>query len=111
VEYSVRIEPSAEADLETVYDYLENNFGEKVADHRYEELHRFCRNLGLFPWRGAPRPGFSSDFRLGFFKRRAIVAYAIDEGNKAVSLLRVFMAGANFDASLKHDSTLHPYQE
>ena len=59
-----------------------------------------CEGLALFPLRGVPREDIRPGLRVTHHKGRALIAYAVDEAARTVSVLGIFYGGQDYEAVL-----------
>ena len=62
-----------------------------------------CEGLALFPLRGVPREDIRPGLRVTHHKGRTLIAYAVDEGTRTVSVLGIFYGGQDYEAALSGD--------
>jgi plasmid stabilization system protein ParE len=62
-----------------------------------------CERLALFPLRGAPRNDIRPGLRVTHHRGRTLIAYAVDQGARLVSVIGVFYGGQDLDAALSTD--------
>lgn len=88
--------PEARDDLDSLYAWIADQSGERVADHFIGRLRSFCFNLTLAPERGRRRDELLPGLRLLGYRRRATIAFTIQ--GDAVVILRIAYRGRNVDA-------------
>jgi len=62
-----------------------------------------CEGLALFPMRGVPREDIRPGLRVTHHKGRTLIAYAVDDGTRTVSVLGIFYGGQDYEAALFGD--------
>ena len=62
-----------------------------------------CEGLAFFPLRGVPREDIRPGLRVTHHKGRTLIAYAVDEDTRTVSVLGIFYGGQNYEAVLSGD--------
>lgn len=62
-----------------------------------------CERLALFPMRGVPRDDIRPGLRVTHHRGRTLIAYAVDEAARLVSVIGVFYGGQDLDAALSTD--------
>lgn len=62
-----------------------------------------CERLAIFPLRGAPRDDIRPGLRVTHHRGRTLIAYAVDEAARLVSVIGVFYGGQDLDAALWPD--------
>ena len=59
-----------------------------------------CEGLALFPLRGVPRGDIRPGLRVTHHKERTLIAYAVDDDTRTVSVLGIFYGGQDYEAVL-----------
>lgn len=59
-----------------------------------------CEGLALFPMRGVPREDIRPGLRVTHHKGRTLIAYAVDDDTRTVSVLGIFYGGQDYEAAL-----------
>lgn len=59
-----------------------------------------CEGLAVFPLRGVPREDIRPGLRVTHHKGRTLIAYAVDENTRTVSVLGIFYGGQDYEAVL-----------
>ena len=62
-----------------------------------------CEGLALFPLRGVPREDIRPGLRVTHHKGRTLIAYAVDEGTRTVSVVGIFYGGQDYEEALSAD--------
>lgn len=62
-----------------------------------------CEGLALFPLRGVPREDIRPGLRVTHHMGRTLIAYAVDEGMRTVSVVGIFYGGQDYDEALSAD--------
>jgi plasmid stabilization system protein ParE len=62
-----------------------------------------CEGLALFPLRGVPREDIRPALRVTHHKGRTLIAYAVDDDTRRVSVLGIFYGGQDYEAALSGD--------
>jgi plasmid stabilization system protein ParE len=62
-----------------------------------------CERLALFPLRGVPREDIRPGLRVTHHKGRTLIAYAVDDDTRTVSVLGIFYGGQDYEAALSGD--------
>ena len=63
-----------------------------------------CESLALFPMRGVPREDIRPGLRVTHHKGRTLIAYAVDEGARIVSIVGVLYGGRDLQSALSVDA-------
>jgi plasmid stabilization system protein ParE len=76
--------------------------GAPVAGARYvDAMVDYCMKLHAFPHRGVARDDLISGLRITHFRKRAIIAYLVDDAT--VSIVGVFYGGQDYESALTPD--------
>lgn len=59
-----------------------------------------CEGLALFPLRGVSREDIRPGLRVTHHRGRTVIAYAVDQGLRLVSILGVLYGGQDLDQAL-----------
>lgn len=62
-----------------------------------------CEGLALFPLRGVPREDIRPGLRVTHHKGRTLIAFAVDEDTRTVSVLGIFYGGQDYEAAMSGD--------
>jgi len=90
--------PEAHQDLRDLYDWIAGVATPGVALAYIERIETFCRGLPHAAERGRNRDDIRQGLRIVGFKRRAAIAFAVNE--TAVTILRVFHGGRDWENAL-----------
>jgi toxin ParE1/3/4 len=96
--HDVIFAPEASDDLESLLVYLIEKAGPDIARRYVANIEEFCLGLTRFPQRGLARDDLRSGLRITGFKRKASIAFTVED--QTVYILRIFHAGReiSFDA-------------
>ena len=97
--HTVGFTPESEDQLAELYNYIATQASPEVAYEYTEAVIAFCEGLGQFPGRGTPRDDIRPAMRVTNYRRRTVVAYAI-QGDR-VSILGVFYGGQDYESALR----------
>lgn len=97
-DYAVVFSPEAEEHLASIYRYIARAATPDVAARYVEDILTFCEELRTFPFRGASRDDIRVGLRTTTYRRRVVVAFAVDEAQ--VSIIGVFYGGRDYEALL-----------
>ena len=89
--------PSAEADLNELYDYLSERAGPDRAIAYIGRIERACDALRDFPKRGSSRDDLAPRIRLIGFERRASIAFLVEP--ECVRIVRIFYGGRDIEGN------------
>lgn len=98
--YAVGFAPEADDQLEALFVYVAGRSSVATAGRFLSTVVQACERLALFPHRGVPRDDIRPGLRMTHHKGRTIVAYAVDDAQRRVTILGVFYGGQNYEARL-----------
>lgn len=102
--YSVVFAPEAQAQLLALYHYIAGQ-GAPISAERYTEaIGDYCETMSTFPKRGTQRDDIRPGLRVTNYQGVSIIAFAVDEANKSVSIIGVFSGGQDFETLRPDDS-------
>ncbi len=100
--YNVVISEVAITQLDALYFCIAENGGEKTAEAFVGGIQQFCLKLADFPHRGSHRDLTSvPGLRTVGYKRRATIAFTVDDDRASVTILGVFYGGQDFERYLE----------
>jgi toxin ParE1/3/4 len=98
--YTVVFAPEAEDDLVEIYEYIAEH-GSPVNAARYTEaIVAHCETLKSFPHRGMQRDDIRPGLRITNYRKRAVIAFEVDDESARVSILGVYYGGRDFERAL-----------
>lgn len=95
--HKLLIRPSAESDLDSLYEYIAQQSPRNAIEFT-RRIRAKCEELTLFPERGAPREDLESGLRLFGFERRAVILFRV--GRSEVEIVRVLYGGRDLQRIL-----------
>jgi toxin ParE1/3/4 len=99
--YTVVFAPEAEAQLADLYHYIAKEASPKIAFEYTSAIIEHCEKLHSLPHRGTPRDDIRPGLRVTHYKRRTVIAYAVER--EQVLILGVFYGGQDFESALATD--------
>jgi toxin ParE1/3/4 len=93
--FKVRMEAEAEADLQAIYDYIAVQSSAKRARAYVDRLLAFLSQFDTFPKRGSVRADLRDGLRIVGFERRISIAFVVEADT--VVILRILYAGRSID--------------
>lgn len=100
--YRTVFAPEVGDQLAALYGYIASAASAGIALRYTETVVSYCESLRTFPYRGVPREDIRPGLRITHFKRRTIVAFAVDA--ELVSIIGVFYGGQDNEAILRDDA-------
>jgi toxin ParE1/3/4 len=98
--YSIVFAPEASDQLEALFLYIAEHSSVATAERYTGALVATCEGLALFPHRGVTRDDIRPGLRLTHHKGRAVIAYAVDDETRSVSIVGVFYGGQDHEGLL-----------
>jgi len=99
--HAVVFAPEALAQLTDLYCYIALAASPETAERYTSAIVTYCESLRDFPQRGACRDDVRPGLRITHYKKRAVIAFAVDA--ERVSVLGVFYGGQDYEAVLQAD--------
>lgn len=101
--YTLVFAPQAEDDLVEILEYIAEHGSPAVAAGNIEAIVAYCETLSTFPHRGAQRSDIRPGLRITNYRRRAVIAFEVDDVARVVSVLGVFYGGRDFERAFSDD--------
>ena len=98
--YGVVFAPEASDQLEALLLYIAEQSSLVIAQRYTDAVIASCEGLALFPLRGVARDDIRPGLRLTHHKGRTVMAYAVDEQARTVSIIGVFYGGQDYEGVL-----------
>jgi plasmid stabilization system protein ParE len=76
--YQVVFSPEALAQLEALYSYVAQAASPDIANRYTNAIVTYCEGLLTFPLRGTRRDDIRPGLRITNYKKRAVIAFAVD---------------------------------
>ena len=102
--YTVVFAPEAEDGLVSLYEYISVNASPGTAQRYIDAIMNYCEGLANFPHRGTRRDDVRPGLRITNFKRRAVIAFEVDDAARQVAILGVFHGGRDYERVLGEDA-------
>ena len=101
--YIVFFSPEAEEQLADLYNYIADAASPDVAMRYVESIIAHCEGLSTFPIKGIAREDVRPGLRITHYKKRVIIAFAVDESEQHVYIIGIFYGGQNYETILHED--------
>ena len=99
--YQVVFAPEALEHLAELDRYIALAASPESAAGYTDAIVSYCEGFSTFPHRGTTRDEIRTGLRITNYKKRAVIAFAIDE--QCVSILGVFYGGQDYETILQDD--------
>lgn len=103
MKYRVVLSPEASDQLSELYRYLAWRASATIAKRYTDAVLAYCETLSTFPHRGTCRNDLRPGLRLTHYRGRTVIAFAVDDAQRQVSIIGLFHGGQNFEAVLSSD--------
>lgn len=104
--YHVVFSPEAEAQLVALYTHIADAASPDIAERYTRAIVTFCEEMRTFPLRGTPRDDMRPGLRITHYKKRTVIAFAVDTPNKLIVILGVFYGGQDYETLLRDTAAL-----
>ena len=101
MQYRVIFTPEAQEQLVGLYRYIAVVASPEIAERYIGSIVAYCEGLRNSPHRGTRRDDVRSGLRITSYKKRVVVAFAVDA--ELVSIIGIFCGGQNYEAALQPD--------
>lgn len=101
--YSVVFTPEAEEQLAELYRYIAANGSPITAERYTNAIVTYCEELHTFPHRGTRRDDVRPGLRITNYKKRTVIAFAVDDAAMRVSVIGVYYGGQDYETVLHSD--------
>ena len=99
--YTVVFTPEAQEQIVALYRYIAAATSPEIAERYTNAIVTYCEGLQTFPLRDTPRDDIRPTLRITNYKRRAVIAYAVDA--EFISIIGVFYGGQDYETALQSD--------
>ena len=102
--YAVVFAPRAEDQLAELYGYIAKRASPATAERYTDAIVSLCEGLSEYPHRGTPRDDIRPGLRITNHKGRTVIAFAVDDARRCVSILGVYYGGQDYVAAMHSES-------
>ncbi|QDL56762.1 type II toxin-antitoxin system RelE/ParE family toxin [Rhodoferax aquaticus] len=99
--YRVVFAPEALAQLEALYRYVAQAASPDIAARYTDAIVAYCEGLESFALRGTRRDDIRPGLRVINYKKRAVIAFAVDA--EVVSVIGIYFGGQDYESVLQWD--------
>lgn len=103
MKYRVIFSLDAEEQLVAVYNHIANAATPDIAKRYTEAIVNYCESMTSFPIRGTRRDDVRPGLRVTNYKKRMVIAFAVDSDSGQVSILGLFYGGQDYETILQDD--------
>ncbi len=96
--HRVVFSPEALEQLVALFQYIAQASSPDVANGYTEAIVTYCESLATFPLRGTKRDDVRPGLRITHYKKRTVIAFAVDEVQ--VAIIGIFYGGQDYETIL-----------
>ena len=101
--YHIVFSQAAKQQLGMLFDYIADAEYPELAEQFTAAIVNHCRLLQSFPCRGTMRDDVRPGLRVTNYKKRVVIAFAVEEAEKTVFIIGLFYGGQNYEAVLHEE--------
>lgn len=101
--YNVAFSPRARDQLIKLDAYIAEAASPDIAERYTDAVTDFCYSLSTFPERGTRRDDIRPGLRITNYRKRTVIAFAVDTEAGQVSILGIFYGGQDYETVLNED--------
>lgn len=101
--YTVAFAPEAEEQLAALYHYIAAAASPVIAERYTSAIITHCEEMHAVPNRGTRRDDVRLGLRITNYKRRTVIAFAVDDANLKVTIIGIYYGGQNYEVALQTD--------
>lgn len=98
--WAVVFSHKAREQLIALDEYIAAAASPEIADRYVGAIADFCLSLTTFPERGIPRDDIRPGLRITNYRKRTVIAFAVDTDAERVAILGIFHGGQDYEAAL-----------
>jgi plasmid stabilization system protein ParE len=100
VNYGVAFSPRAREQLIALDEYIARAASPELAARYTDAVADFCLSLATFPLRGIMRDDLRPGLRITNYRKRTVIAFAVELDVRRVTVLGIFHGGQDYQAVL-----------
>jgi toxin ParE1/3/4 len=101
--YSVVFAPEALEQLLALYQFIAEQGAPLTAERYTNAIVDYCEAMSTFPKRGTQRDDIRPGLRVTNYRGATVIAFAVDDATKMVSIVGVFYGGQDFETLLQDE--------
>lgn len=98
--YTVVFSPKARVQLIELDAYIDAAVSPEISARYTDAVADYCFSLATFPQRGVRRDDIRTGLRITNYRKRIVIAFAVDSGAEHVSILGIFHGGQDYETAL-----------
>ncbi len=99
--YGVAFSPRAREQLIALDEYIALAASPEIAARYTDAVADFCLSLATFPVRGTMRDDLRPGLRITNYRKRTVIAFAVETDARRVTILGIFHGGQDYEAVLQ----------
>ncbi len=99
--YGVAFSPRAREQLIALDEYFALAASPEIAARYTDAVADFCLSLATFPVRGIMRDDLRPGLRITNYRKRTVIAFAVETDARRVTILGIFHGGQDYEAVLQ----------
>jgi len=101
--YRIIFSPEAAKQLVALYNYIADAASPDIAARYTDAIVSYCEKLDTSPIRGLSRDDVRPGLRITNYKKRTVIAFAVDSEARQVSIIGLFYGGQDYETILYDD--------
>lgn len=101
--FNVIFSPEAEEQLAALYGYIADAASPDIAAQYTGAIVDYCESLCAFPIRGIMRDDVRPGLRITNYKKRTVIAFAVDTEARQVAILGLFYGGQSYETIMQEE--------
>jgi len=101
VNYGVAFSPRAREQLIALDEYIALAASPEIAARYTDAVADFCLSLATYPVRGIMRDDLRPGLRITNYRKRTVIAFAVETDARRVTILGIFHGGQDYEAVLQ----------
>lgn len=98
--YTVGFGPEAVEQLVALQHYLTQIAAPEIAAGYVERIVAHCESFSVFPHGGRSRDDIRPGLRVASYRKRTIIAFAVNDQTRTVNILGIFYGGQDYESAL-----------
>ena len=99
--YGVAFSPRAREQLIALDEYIALAASPEIAARYTDAVADFCLSLATYPVRGIMRDDLRPGLRITNYRKRTVIAFAVETDARRVTILGIFHGGQDYEAVLQ----------
>jgi plasmid stabilization system protein ParE len=101
MKYRIIFSPEAEEQLAALFNHIADAAAPDIAERYTGAIVNYCESMANFPIRGTMRDDVRPGLRITNYKKRMVIAFAVDSDTGQISILGLFYGGQDYETILQ----------